>query len=218
VADDITYTSSSPAGPPDALKQVTDEHASRGHMPVVKIALSADGSATLLTADANGMYVQGSAAHDAVDAGNPHKVGVKARTADPTAVAASDRVDAYGDTLGRLVVAPYALHENLISGATPAVTDTTSTSVLAAAGAGVRNYVTQVTVTNSHATVGTVVTITDGSGGTVLHRGYAAPNGGGYSLSLNAPLRGSANTAIHAVCATTGSNVYVSASGYKAAV
>ena len=42
MADDVTYTSTSPAGLPDTTKQVTDEHATRGHMPVVKIAYSAD--------------------------------------------------------------------------------------------------------------------------------------------------------------------------------
>ena len=57
MADDITYTSTSPAGPPDATKQATDEHATRGHMPLVKLAYSADGSATLVTADADGLLV-----------------------------------------------------------------------------------------------------------------------------------------------------------------
>ncbi len=44
-------------------------------------------------------------AHDAADSGNPHKIGVKARTALPTAVAASDRADAFGDIYGRLLIA-----------------------------------------------------------------------------------------------------------------
>lgn len=58
MADDLTYTSSSPAGPPNNTKQVTDEHATRGHMPLVKLAYSADGDATPITADANGLEVQ----------------------------------------------------------------------------------------------------------------------------------------------------------------
>lgn len=166
------------------------------------------------------MYVEpvGNVAHDGADAGSPVKTGAKAGSADQTAVANNDRTDIRADTLGHQVVRPYALHENLISAATAAITNTTSTSVLAAAGAGVRNYVTSVLVTNSHATVGTLVTITDGSGGTTLYAGYAAPVGGGFALSFPTPLRGSANTAIHAVCGTTGSNTYVSASGYKSAV
>ncbi len=159
----------------------------------------------------------GGVAHDAADSGNPVKVGGKAGTADVTAVADGDRTDMRMDTLGHQVVRPYALHENLVSGATAAITDTTSTSVLAAAGAGVRNYITSVLVTNSHATVGTLVTIKDNAGST-LYAGYAAPAGGGFSISFPTPLRGAANTATHAVCGTTGANVYVSASGYKSAV
>lgn len=57
MADDVTYTSTNPAGPPDALKQATDEHATRGHMPLVKLAYSADGDATHIPADANGLTV-----------------------------------------------------------------------------------------------------------------------------------------------------------------
>jgi hypothetical protein len=57
MADDVTYTSTNPAGPPDALKQATDEHATRGHMPLVKLAYSADGDATHIPADVNGLDV-----------------------------------------------------------------------------------------------------------------------------------------------------------------
>jgi hypothetical protein len=160
----------------------------------------------------------GGIAHDSADSGNPLKVGGKAGTADVTAVTDGDRTDMRFDTLGHQVVRPYALHENLVSGATAAITDTTSTSVLPSAGASTRNYVTTILVTNSHATVGTLVTIKDGSGGTTLYAGYAAPVGGGFSVSFPTPLRGSAATAVHAVCGTTGSNVYVSASGYKSTV
>lgn len=48
--------------------------------------------------------VHGSTAHDAVDAGNPLKMGGKASTSIPTAVANADRVDAYFDANGRLFV------------------------------------------------------------------------------------------------------------------
>ena len=55
-------------------------------------------------------------AHDAVDAGNPTKIGGKARTAMPAAVAANDRVDSTWDPYGRLLVgniAPeMAVHKN----------------------------------------------------------------------------------------------------------
>lgn len=48
--------------------------------------------------------VNGSVAHDAVDTGNPLKVGGKAETTAPSAVADADRVDAFFDEFGRLIV------------------------------------------------------------------------------------------------------------------
>lgn len=44
--------------------------------------------------------VQGNVAHDAVDSGNPVKVGGKTSTLTPTAVAGGDRVDAWYSTTG----------------------------------------------------------------------------------------------------------------------
>jgi hypothetical protein len=67
VADDITYTTSSPAGVPNSTKQATDEHASRGHMPIVKLAIATDGEATLVPADAtDGVLVNLGANNDVV--------------------------------------------------------------------------------------------------------------------------------------------------------
>jgi hypothetical protein len=55
--------------------------------------------------DTNGAYANGNVAHDAVDAGNPIKIGGKARTTLPSVVAADDRVDAYFTAYGQLGVA-----------------------------------------------------------------------------------------------------------------
>jgi len=57
LADDVTYTSTDPAGVPDGTKQATDEHATRGHMPIVKLGYSANGDATHVSADADGLLV-----------------------------------------------------------------------------------------------------------------------------------------------------------------
>jgi hypothetical protein len=58
-----------------------------------------------LRGNTTGLFVQGHVAHDAVDAGNPIKIGGKASsTTNTTAVAANDRVDAHFDTRGRLGV------------------------------------------------------------------------------------------------------------------
>lgn len=158
--------------------------------------------------------VGGVAAHDAAVSGNPVRIAGQARSSDYTAVANADTADFITDLNGKQIVFPYSIPENLVSGVTAAITGTTDTAVIAAAGAGVRNYVTAITVTNSHATVGTVVELKDGT--TVIWRGYAAPAGGGFTLTFPSPLRGTANTAINAANITTGSNTYVSASGFKA--
>jgi hypothetical protein len=156
----------------------------------------------------------GNVAHGDADSGNPVKLGARARSTDIAAVSSDDRADLIADLSGRLIVNPYAIPENSLAGATAAITGTSDTAVIAAQGSSVRIYVTQLLVTNAHATVGTVVEIKDGS--TVIHRGFAAPGGGGFSLTFPKPLRLTANAALNAANLTTGANTYVSASGFKA--
>lgn len=158
--------------------------------------------------------VGGVAAHDAAISGSPSRVAGRARTSDYTAVANDDTTDILTDTVGKQIVLPYAIPENFVSGLTAAITGTAATSVIATPGASIRNYITNVLVTNSHATVGTVVELLDNT--TAIYRGYAAPAGGGFSLTFPVPLKCTANVAFQAQNITTSSNTYVSASGYKA--
>lgn len=162
---------------------------------------------------------EGRAAHDAADSGNPVKIGGRARSSEITAVASDDRIDAIFDLVGKQIVLPYANPENFVSGAiTSAMTGTTSTSLIAAPGAGLRNYITQITVSNAHATVGTDVAIQDGSGGTTLYTIPAAAVYGGAVITFPTPLRQpTANTALFCANVTTGASTKVSASGYKGA-
>lgn len=74
------------------------------HVQRVKLVDGADGGTALIGGTANGLYVDGSIAHDAVDAGNPIKIGGKANSATPTVVAAADRVDAWFGTQGAQAV------------------------------------------------------------------------------------------------------------------
>jgi hypothetical protein len=85
--------------------------------------------------------------------------------------------------------------------------------VIAAQGAGVKIKLKSLLVTNGSEDTGTFVNITDGSGGTVLFSGYAV-YGGGFSITFPTPLEFTANTAVYAVCVTTGAAVRVSAVGY----
>jgi hypothetical protein len=108
---------------------------------------------------------------------------------------------------------------NYVSGViSTAMTGTTSTSLLAAPAVGLRNYITQITVSNSHATVGTDIIIQDGSGGTTLYVIPAAAVYGGAAISFPTPLRQpTLATAIFCANVTTGASTKVSCSGYKAA-
>ena len=111
-------------------------------------------------------------------------------------------------------VFPLTLTDNIIQAAPTAITGTAAKEVFAAQVAGIRSYITSLTVINSHATVSTVVEIRDGTS-TVMHRGYALAAGGGYTIWFPTPLRGTAATAVNAYAITDGSNIYVSASGFK---
>jgi hypothetical protein len=103
-----------------------------------------------------------------------------------------------------------------ISGISPALTSTSDFPILAAPGAGLRNYITHIMVANAHADVGTLVLVKDGSN--TIYAAPAAPAFGGASLTLPVPLRQpQLNTAINVQCSSTGANVVVAVSGYKGA-
>jgi hypothetical protein len=113
-----------------------------------------------------------------------------------------------------LFVAPYGDPVNYVSGVSTSLTTTTAAAVLPAPAAGLRNYITQITVSNSHATVNTDVEIRDGS--TLMYVIPAAAVYGGAVLTFPTPLRQPTTaTVINAAAVTTGSSVRVSASGYK---
>lgn len=162
------------------------------------------------------LKVAGAVAHDAVDSGNPIKIGARARSSEIAAVSSDDRSDLITDLVGKLIVLPYANPENFEYGVIDtAIVDTTSTAILAAAGVGVRHYVTSVGIYNSHATVSTFVKVLDGT--TIMWEGYALAAGGGFNISFPTPLRGTANTAVNIQCVTTGANVKASVTAYKGA-
>lgn len=113
------------------------------------------------------------------------------------------------------IVKLYTDSANFISGTTAAITDTTQTALIAAQAAGVKSYLTHILVTNASDTVGTYVQVQDGN--TVKYQAYAAPLGGGFSVTLPVPLVGTAATAWNVKCVTTGANVIANASGFKGA-
>lgn len=121
----------------------------------------------------------GDVAHDGVDAGNPIKVGTKAITTLPTAVAANDRANLIGDVTGRAFVrngreGPATAFWSQIH--VPAA-NTQATKSQSAGAAGVRNVCTGFTVTiaggaTAPAAINLTVNLIDGAsgGGTYLWR------------------------------------------------
>lgn len=108
MADNVAITAGS------GTSIATDDAGAGGHVQRVKLSYSADGSATPVQADADGILINlganndvtvaGDTAHDATDSGNPVKIGGKAETTVRAAVQDGDRVDAWFDQYGRLVV------------------------------------------------------------------------------------------------------------------
>lgn len=106
----------------------------------------------------------------------------------------------------------------LVSGTTASMTGTTSTQVLPAPGAGLRNYVTALVVCNSHASVGTAIEIRDGDGGTVLMTIPAKEAFGGAVINLPVPLKQPTTaTRLDAKNTVTGAAVIVTGVGYTGA-
>lgn len=176
--------------------------------------LSVDDNGGSLTIDGTvtASNTSGDVASDGVDSGNPVKIGYQARTSDITAVANADRVNGIADTLGKAVVLLGSLHAQKISG-TANFTTTTGADVIAAQGVGIKTVVTGILVGNNHATVGTKVSIRDGT--TVKLVCTAQPLGGGFGLqNAGGIFVSTANTAITAICGTTGADVDVSIQGY----
>lgn len=144
--------------------------------------------------------------------------GCRMQNAEATAGSNGNMAAAACDLVGKKIVLPYANPENIVSGFTAAMTGTTSTSLLVAPAAGLRNYVTDLYCVNSHATVSTFVNIQDGSGGTTIYQGYAGAVGGGFGRSFNVALKQpTLATALFVANVTTGANVVCNAVGYKGA-
>ena len=209
-ADGATITSTSNPFPVQAQTQT--DTVMIGGVNVKEI-----GSTTVLTGGVAGsLGTGGLAANNATASGNPVPHSCIAVNVEATLATNGQNAECVTDLAHKQIVAPYANPENLVQGTTAAMTGTTSTSLLGVPGSGLHNYVTNLTCVNSHATVGTFVTVQDGSGGTALYTLAAAAVFGGSTITFPAPLRQpTANTALYVADVTTGANVICSASGYK---
>jgi hypothetical protein len=182
------------------------------------VNVSQIGGTNILTGGANGSVgVGGLAANNAAISGNPVFMGGVARSSEISAATNGNIVEEVRDLVGRAIVFPYANKENLIEGAA-SVTGTTSTSLIAAPGASTFIYVTAVSCFNSGST-GTTVSFQNGSAGTTIWEGYAAPSGGGFTHTFVTPIGGvnnmTANTALFFQAGSATTTLYCNASGFK---
>jgi hypothetical protein len=165
--------------------------------------------ATLTTLTGSGV------AHDGVDSGNPHKIGAKATTslAGVTTVANADRTDCYAGIDGVIITRPHCNLEDIVSG-NASNTDGTATSCIAAQGAGVKTYLTNIILTNT-STTATYCEIKDG---TTVKLTIPVPASGGASIALPVPLGGTANTAWNFDPGAATTTMYCSMIGFKSKV
>lgn len=127
-----------------------------------------------------------------------------------------------GDTAHMALVALADSSGNVIgensfqfAGATGGIVNTSDVAIAAAAGAGVRNFLTSIQFKNT-AAVASEIVIKDGS--TIIWRGHVSASmtiSDGWNF--NPPLKGSANTALNVAMLTTATATIVSAQGYTGA-
>ena len=134
---------------------------------------------------------------------------IQIQGASPTGAAIAAQIDNNGSQ----IVKPYAFGSKdwRYAAAAGGIVNTAAVAIKAAAGAGVRNALTAIQISNAHASVATEVTVSDGA--TVIWCNHLAA-GTRMSVDFPTPLLGTANTALNVACATTGAAVYINAQGY----
>lgn len=156
-------------------------------------------------------------AHDAADStSKPTKIGGVARAglSGETLVSAADRTNFNAGLDGAQYVRPHCGLEDIVSG-NASNTDGSSTSVIAAAGSGVKQYLTSVTVTNMHAS--TVAYVELKSGTTVMYTLPVPP--GGVTQNFPVPLKpNAANEAWNFDPSAAVTTLYCSMVGFKSKI
>ncbi len=121
------------------------------------------------------------------------------------------------DSAGRILLKPFAANESSIFGVTSTVNsgDAASVLLIAGAGAGLKNYITDYQVSNTGPTT-TLVTFTEG-GASIIGRTIAPTGGGSNMPGMMWPISNVVpNQPINMVVATASSTVHISFRGFKA--
>jgi hypothetical protein len=161
-------------------------------------------------------YIGGGLSFEGGGAGtNPLAIGLEGRTSSKSSVTSGTLVRPISTVDGCQITRLNSIPENewQYAAASGGITNTSDVVLQAAAGAGIKNYLTGLSVANASATA-TEIVIKDGS--TVIWRGYLAANAALNKISFQTALQSTANTALNVACITTGTQTYVNAQGYKA--
>jgi hypothetical protein len=149
-------------------------------------------------------------------AGKPLPVAAKAIVTQAAAVDAGDSTYLMTTTDGRLLIKEAAAPQDEWQ-YTAVIADNNEFTIKA----GEANYylvVTAIMVINSHASVGTTVTLKNATGGTVIYQGYAASGGGGWSQGNGVGslfIVPTVGNGLFGICGTTGSSTAINIRGYK---
>lgn len=143
------------------------------------------------------------------------------RTTNKTAVTTGQFIRPIATSIGAAVNKPFQVPE--LDWSYPAAAGgisntTTAVTMVAAAGSGIRNYLTAVQISAGALGAATEVAIRDGAAGTVIWRGFISTAGGNQSVVLSSPIKSTANTLLEVVTltATVTGAVYINAQGYQA--
>jgi hypothetical protein len=115
---------------------------------IAQMQLSGTNTLTNLTNLTN--MLNGQAAHDAVLAGAPVRIGARAVTANFAAVASGDATDIIATTVGAGIFKPYCIPEAEWN-ASVALTSATAAQLIAAGGVGLKRHVTAIQAINTGA-------------------------------------------------------------------
>jgi hypothetical protein len=164
-----------------------------------------------------GVEITGGTIHGTTDLGNPIKLGAKAEASVTSSPNVNDgyRTDIYADLDGVLLTKPLVPYGDILSQRTFDSTGTSIALTTFGASAGLRNYLTQITVYNSSTTNG-YIDFRDGTTGTVIYT-VPLPALGGANINFTLPLR--QPTASQALCYDVSSAIastIISVIGFKA--
>jgi hypothetical protein len=182
---------------------------------------AAAADSALVTALHPSSPLNGQSASGVAIAGNPVRVAGRGVTAN-YAVTTGQTVDLAATLQGVQITKPWQIPELEWSYAAAnlgIVNTTVAVTIKAAAGAGLRNYITSMQINTEALGTATELAVRDGAAGTVIWRCKIPTSGIPFMMvKFDCPLKGTANTLLEVVTLTasvTGA-VYVNAQGYAA--